>query len=224
MGNRKIKIYPSILSADFSNLGQEIESVTEGGADGIHIDIMDGQFVPPITFGPMIVPFIRDKTHLPLDVHMMVDEPDRYFEELVGFGVDSITVHLESCKDIQRTLSILQTYDVVRCLAINPKTAQTALTPLLDYIDQVLIMSVEPGYGGQAFIPSSLTKIKEVKKILIEKKSNVALQVDGGVNGETIGKVSAAGADIVVAGSAVFNSQSTTENINHLRKRAGEIS
>ena len=224
MESRKIQIYPSILSADFSKLGEEIKSVTEGGADGIHIDIMDGQFVPPITFGPMIVPFIKDRTHLPLDVHMMVIEPDRYFQELVDIGVDSITVHLEACKDIQKTINILQSYDVMRCVAINPKTDHVSLTPLASSIDQVLIMSVQPGYGGQTFIPNSLKKIGQVKSLLNETKSKATVQVDGGVNFETIRQVSEAGADIVVAGSAVFNKKNARDNLNHLRKNAGAIS
>ena len=223
MNNRNIRIYPSILSADFSKLGEDIISVTKGGADGIHIDIMDGQFVPPITFGPMIVPFVRDKTHLPLDVHMMVLEPGRYFQELVDFGVNSITVHLEACKDIHQTLKILKTYDVVSCLAVNPKTDHTSLVPLIHYIDQVLVMSVQPGYGGQPFIPRSLDKIKQVKKMLIDNGSSANIQVDGGINKRTIRQVTDAGANIVVAGSAVFNSGSTSDNLKCLRKSAGKI-
>ena len=220
MEDTKVKIYPSILSADFSVLGDEITAITDGRADGIHIDIMDGQFVPPITFGPMIVPFIKGRSNLPIDIHMMVINPERYFEELIEIGVDSITVHLEACKDIKKTLDHLDTFEVLKCVALNPKTSLENLFPFLKYIDRILIMSVEPGYGGQKFIPESLGKIERAKNMIRSNGGGTSIQVDGGVNLSTIKLIQDAGADIIVAGSAVFNDEDAGTNLQTLRKYA----
>ena len=211
------KIFPSILSADFANLANEVTECESAGATGIHIDIMDGQFVPPITFGPMIVKSIKPVTNLILDIHLMVIDPNRYFHELRDFGADSISFHVESSNSIKADLDLLSDLGVKRSLAINPDTPINQIVPFLSQVDQVLIMSVNPGYGGQQFISSSIDKIADLKNLINEKKFSVEIQVDGGINAGNAGQVILAGADSVVAGSAVFNTYgSISNNINKI--------
>ena len=211
------KIFPSILSADFANLANEVTECESAGATGIHIDIMDGQFVPPITFGPMIVKSIKPVTNLILDIHLMVIDPNGYFHELRDFGADSISFHVESSNSIKADLDLLSDLGVKRSLAINPDTPINQIVPFLSQIDQVLIMSVNPGYGGQRFISSSIDKIADLKNLINEKKFSVEIQVDGGINAGNAGQVILAGADSVVAGSAVFNTYgSISNNINKI--------
>lgn len=215
MGN--LRIFPSILTLDFSNLRNQIHDAEQNGASGIHIDVMDGQFVPPITFGAPIVEAVRRVTNLPLDVHMMVIEPHRHFKELVESGADSITFHIEAVDDPIPNLETLGELGVGRSIALNPNTGTEVAIPFLDQLDQVLLMSVEPGYGGQEFIDETLQKIASLKSEILHKSLPVQIQVDGGINKCTLSKVSRSGADVVVAGSAIFNrSFSVAEGLDSL--------
>lgn len=215
----KIKIAPSILSADFGVLREQVIEAEEGGADYIHIDLMDGQFVSNLTMGPIIVEAVRKSTNLPLDVHMMVVEPSRFVSELVDLGSDILTVHFESAKHIHRTILDIKNLGIKAGIAINPGTSCEVMKELLDQIDLVLIMTVNPGYSGQEFIESMLPKIKNVRNILDKAVSKVELEVDGGINVDTVASVVAAGADIIVAGSAVYNQNYTVaQSIKNIRE------
>ena len=200
-----IDIYPSILSADFSNLAKQLKEAEIAGFTGIHVDMMDGQFVPPITFGPQIINVVRENFKGLLDVHMMVVSPIRFAEELSAAGVDSVSLHIETLADPASDLRIIKNLKLNPCLALNPSTSLKEIYPYLEIIDQVLIMSVEPGYGGQTFIQESLAKISDLREKIIKKGLKLKIQVDGGVNISTIKSIHNAGADLVVAGSAVFN-------------------
>lgn len=200
-----IDIYPSILSADFSNLAKQLKEAEIAGFTGIHVDMMDGQFVPPITFGPQIINVVRENFKGLLDVHMMVVSPIRFAEELSAAGVDSVSLHIETLADPASDLRIIKNLKLNPCLALNPSTSLKEIYPYLEIIDQVLIMSVEPGYGGQTFIKESLAKISDLREKIIKKGLKLKIQVDGGVNISTIKSIHNAGADLVVAGSAVFN-------------------
>ena len=205
MGEGDIDIYPSILSADFSNLANQLKEAETAGFTGIHVDMMDGQFVPPITFGTQIINAVRENFTGLLDVHLMVVSPIRFAEELSAAGVDSVSLHIETLADPTSDLRIIRNLGLNSCLALNPSTSLKEIYPYLEIIDQVLIMSVEPGYGGQSFIEESLVKISELKEKIKKKGLNLKIQVDGGVNISTIKAVNDAGADLVVAGSAVFS-------------------
>ncbi len=214
----EIKIAPSILSADFGMLRDQIVEAQEGGADYIHIDLMDGQFVSNLTMGPLIVDAIRKATDLPLDVHMMVSEPSRFVHELVDIGADLLTVHYESAKHIHRTILDIKNLGAKAGIAINPGTSFEVIKELLDQIDLVLVMTVNPGYSGQEFIKSMVPKIKNVRKMLDGSVSEAELEVDGGVNVDTVRSVVQAGADIIVAGSAVYNDKYTVaQSIKNIR-------
>ncbi len=199
-----VLIAPSILSADLTNLGADLRACEAGGADAIHIDVMDGSYVPNITFGPDIVRACKRITDLPLDVHLMIVEPERHIKTFVDAGADIITVHYETCPHIHRTLQTIREMGVKAGLTFNPGTPVNAINYLGDLIDQVLIMSVNPGFGGQKFIPASLRKISVVKQLLSEWDSNAMIQVDGGISVETIAEVFQSGARNFVAGTAVF--------------------
>ena len=205
MGESDIDIYPSILSSDFSNLADQLKEAETAGFTGIHVDMMDGQFVPPITFGIQIINAVRENFTGLLDVHLMVVSPIRFAEELSAAGVDSVSLHIETLADPTSDLRIIRNLGLNSCLALNPSTSLKEIYPYLEIIDQVLIMSVEPGYGGQSFIKESLVKISELKEKIKKKGLKLKIQVDGGVNISTIKAVHDAGADLVVAGSAVFS-------------------
>ena len=201
---RKCMIAPSILSADFSRLGEEIRAVEIAGADVIHIDVMDGHFVPNITIGPLIVAAARRVTDLPLDVHLMIKEPDKYIPSFVAAGADWITVHVESCLHLQKTLSSIKEAGKKAGAVLNPATSLTTLDYVLEMVDVVMVMSVNPGFGGQSFIPSSLQKIRRLRALLDQVNPEAGIEVDGGVGPNTIGAIAEAGANIFVAGSAIY--------------------
>ena len=201
---RKCMIAPSILSADFSRLGEEIRAVEIAGADVIHIDVMDGHFVPNITIGPLIVAAARRVTDLPLDVHLMIKEPDKYIPSFVAAGADWITVHVETCLHLQKTLSSIKEAGKKAGAVLNPATSLTTLDYVLEMVDVVMVMSVNPGFGGQSFIPSSLQKIRGLRVLLDQVNPEAGIEVDGGVGPNTIGAIAEAGANIFVAGSAIY--------------------
>lgn len=213
-----VKIAPSILSADFSKLGEEIKEVERGGADYIHVDVMDGHFVPNITIGPLIVDSIRPITKLPLDVHLMIENPDQYIEDFAKAGADYITVHVEACRHLHRTIHLIKSLGVKAGVVLNPATPVQLIEPIIEDLDMVLLMSVNPGFGGQKFISSVLSKIKNVKEISDQKGLNLEIEVDGGVNEETAALCVEAGATVLVAGSAVFNQTDRGEAISRLKR------
>lgn len=201
-----VKIAPSILSADFARLGEEIRDVERGGADWIHVDVMDGHFVPNITIGPLIVDAIRPVTKLPLDVHLMIEEPDRYIPQFAKSGADWITVHQEACRHLHRTIHLIKEQGVKAGVVLNPATPVSTIEPMLGDLDIVLLMTVNPGFGGQKFIHSVVPKIRELRRMLDERGlGHVEIESDGGVNPETARLCEEAGATVLVAGSAVFN-------------------
>ncbi len=212
-----VKIAPSILSADFRNLEKEITRVEKAGADLIHLDIMDGHFVPNITFGPMIVKFVRLCTKLPLDVHLMIENSDLYLEKFVEAGADYLTVHQEGNRHLHRTLTRIKSLGVKNGCVLNPATPFCLVKPIMGEIDLLLLMSVNPGFGGQKFIPSVLDKIAEAKKFIQDNNLKAEIEVDGGINPLTAGKVRQAGATILVAGDAVFKAEDYKRIIKELR-------
>lgn len=212
-----VKIAPSILSADFSRLGEEIKDVERGGADYIHVDVMDGHFVPNITIGPLIVEAVRPITKLPLDVHLMIENPDQYIEAFAKAGADYITVHAEASTHLHRTIHLIKSYGVKAGVVLNPATPAEALKHIIQDIDMVLLMTVNPGFGGQKFISSVLPKIRQVKEMAAEQKPDLEIEVDGGVNEETAKLCIEAGANVLVAGSAVYNQKDRAKAIAALR-------
>ncbi len=199
-----MKIAPSILSADFGRLAADIQAVEEGGADWIHVDVMDGHFVPNITIGPLIAAAARRATELPLDVHLMIEAPERYLEAFADAGADYLTVHLEACPHIHRTLQRIRELGMEAGVAINPGTALEAVRDVAPEVDLLLIMSVNPGFGGQSYIPASTAKLSRARAMLENKGSPALLEVDGGVAADNLREIVAAGADVLVAGSSVF--------------------
>ncbi|MDR4886542.1 ribulose-phosphate 3-epimerase [Fredinandcohnia sp. QZ13] len=212
-----IKIAPSILSADFSKLGEEIRDVENGGADYIHVDVMDGHFVPNITIGPLIVEAIRPITKLPLDVHLMIENPDQYIPAFAKAGADFLTVHVEACPHLHRTIQLIKSHGVKAGVVLNPATPVDSIKHVIDDIDLVLLMTVNPGFGGQKFIHSVLPKIEEVAQMVKEKNLNVEIEVDGGVNQETARLCVNAGANVLVAGSAIYNQEDRKAAIEKIR-------
>lgn len=201
---------PSILSADFSNLAQQIRLTEMGGADWIHCDIMDGHFVPNITIGPVIVKAVRKITKLPVDVHLMIEKPDRYLEAFANTGANYISVHLEEVVHLNRTINRIKELGCKAGAVINPATPVSALTDIAEYIDMLLIMTVNPGFGGQKFITNSIRRIEEAVNLRSKLKANFLIEIDGGVNTETISMAKKAGVDVFVAGSAIFNADNVT--------------
>jgi ribulose-phosphate 3-epimerase len=214
-------IAPSILSADFSRLGEEIRTVEAAGADWIHIDVMDGHFVPNITMGPLVVEAVRRVTKLPLDVHLMIETPDRYIADFARAGADLIAVQVETCVHLHRSVQLIREAGVRPGVALNPATPLATIEWVLADVDFVLVMSVNPGFGGQQFIPSSLEKIAQLRMMIQTRGLSTLIQVDGGVNAGTIGAVAAAGADVFVAGSAIFGSPDYAATIDSLRRLIG---
>jgi ribulose-phosphate 3-epimerase len=214
-------IAPSILSADFSKLGEEVKAVESAGADWIHVDVMDGHFVPNITIGSLVVEAARRVTTLPLDVHLMIEDPDQYLEAFAMAGSTYLTVHPEACYHLHRTLQAIKDLGVKAGVALNPATPLSALEWVLADVDLVLVMSVNPGFGGQTFISNAIPKIRDLKSMVGSKNPDVLIAVDGGVNQETIRSVSEAGADAFVAGSAIFCSSDYGETIRKFRDLIG---
>jgi ribulose-phosphate 3-epimerase len=212
-----VKIAPSILSADFSKLGEEIIAVEKGGADYIHVDVMDGHFVPNITIGPLIVEAIRPITKLPLDVHLMIENPDQYIEAFAKAGADFITVHVEACRHLHRTVQNIKSFGIKAGVVLNPATPVESIQHIIGDIDMVLLMSVNPGFGGQKFIPEVLPKIRKVKEIAEQKGLDIEIEIDGGVNSETAKLCMEAGANVLVAGSAIYNEEDYAKAISQIR-------
>jgi len=214
-------IAPSILSADFARLGEEIKAVEAAGADWIHADVMDGHFVPNITIGPLIVKAVRSVTSLPIDVHLMIENPDAYIPAFAEAGAAWISVQLEASVHLNRSVQLIRQCGAKPGVVLNPATPIQALECIIEDIDYVLIMSVNPGFGGQAFIPSCLEKVKELRRLIQNKKLDTLVQIDGGVNNKTIADIAAAGVDIFVAGSAIFGSNDYQKTINSFREKIG---
>ena len=216
----KILVAPSILSADFANLEKDIKKVEAAGADWLHVDVMDGHFVPNITIGAPVVKSLRKATSLPLDVHLMIEKPEKFIKDFVDTGSNIITVHYEACEDnIEEILEQIRLYGVKAGVSIKPQTPVSVLEKIITKVDLILIMTVEPGFGGQKFMSECLTKIEEVKKLLYDYKlSEVYLEVDGGINAETSRLAVKAGANVLVAGSYVYNAPDIKEVINSLKR------
>jgi ribulose-phosphate 3-epimerase len=212
VADTKIKIAPSILSADFARLGEQVAEATEAGADYIHVDVMDGHFVPPITIGAPVVAAIRKWTDLPLDVHLMIENPEKQIEQFAEAGADIITVHIEACPDIEKLVSEIKRLGVKAGVSLNPETPTTAVNEILPSLDLVLVMTVNPGYAGQSFIESTLDKIAALRSELDKKGLTAELEVDGGINAVVAPKVVKAGARVLVAGAAVFSSGRTIKD------------
>jgi ribulose-phosphate 3-epimerase len=215
-------IAPSILSADFSKLGDEIRAVEAAGADWIHADVMDGHFVPNITIGPLVVEAVRRVTDLPIDVHLMIENPDSYISAFADAGASYISVQVETCIHLNRTIQQIKDCGVHAGVVLNPATPLASLEWVLEDVDYVLIMSVNPGFGGQAFIPASLDKIKALRKQIKDRGLSLLIQVDGGVSEKTIAEIAAAGADVFVAGSAIFGSKNYQETIQNFRRKISD--
>jgi ribulose-phosphate 3-epimerase len=212
------KIAPSILSADFSRLADEVKAVEKAGADVIHVDVMDGHFVPNITIGPLVVQGLRKLTSLPLDVHLMIENPERYVEVFSQAGSDWITIHAEVCPNLKRMIKKIRQLNVRPGIVLKPATPLKTLFPVLDDIDLALIMSVNPGFGGQSFIPATLKKVERLRRIIDQNNYSMEIEVDGGVKIENIRKFSSAGANIFVVGTGIFKTENYEETIKKLRQ------
>ena len=212
-------IAPSILSADFTKLGDEIKSVEDAGADWIHIDVMDGHFVPAITMGPIITKAAKSITSLPLDVHLMIENPDLYIPDFAKAGATLISVHVEACVHLNRTIQLIKEFGIKAGVALNPSTPLSSIDWILEFVDFVLIMSVNPGFGGQVFIQNSIDKIMALRKMIKERKLSAMIEIDGGVTEKNIEEISIAGVDAFVAGTAIFGSQDYKKTIGFLKEK-----
>lgn len=217
-GNRMMKLAPSILASDFSRLGEVIKETGDSDVDLIHIDVMDGHFVPNITFGPDVIKAVRSYTDIPFDVHLMVEEPDRYIKQFVEAGADIITVHVEACKHLHSVIQLIKSYGVKVGVVLNPATPVDVVDPFLAELDMVLLMSVNPGFGGQTFIKSTLEKIKQLRRKIANQCLEVDIEVDGGVTTENVKEILNAGANVIVAGSAIYNKGNISESVREFKK------
>jgi ribulose-phosphate 3-epimerase len=217
---KPIRIAPSILSADFAKLGDEVRAIEQAGADWVHVDVMDGHFVPNITIGPLVVEAVKASTQLPLDVHLMIEAPDRYVKDFVDAGASTVGVHVETCPHLHRSIQVIREAGARACVTLNPATPAASIEPVLGDVDQILLMSVNPGFGGQSFIQSTIAKIETLRGWIDERGLDVDLEVDGGIKPSTIGACTAAGADVFVAGTAVFGEDDYTVAIDALRSAA----
>jgi ribulose-phosphate 3-epimerase len=222
VNTRTIDIAPSILSSDFTRLGEEIEAVERGGAAILHVDVMDGHFVPNITIGLPVVKSISGLTKLPIDAHLMITEPGRYAEQFVAAGARMVSVHVEADVHLHRTLTAIKSAGGEAGVAINPATPVVAVEEALDFADYILVMSVNPGFGGQQFIPTSLNKVRRLRRMIDERGLNVRIEIDGGIDRTNIGNVVAAGAEIIVSGSAIFGSPDPQVAVRELREATVE--
>ena len=216
--NPEVIIAPSILSADFGCLNDEVKAVEQAGADWIHVDVMDGHFVPNITIGPAVVESVRKVTKLPLDVHLIIENADAYIKDFANAGSDIITVHVEACTHLNRTIQLIKEQEVRAGVVLNPATPLSSIEEILHEIDMVLLMSVNPGFGGQEFIPSILDKIQNLNDVMSHYENSIELEVDGGIKTENAAEIKAAGASVLVAGSAIFNTQDYKKAIESLRE------
>ena len=217
-----IELAPSILSADFGRLAEQVRASAEGGGTVVHVDVMDGHFVPNITIGPPVVRSLRKATELPLDCHLMIENPDLYIADFVEAGADWISVHQEACRHLNRTLHLIRSHGAQAGVVINPATPVEALSEVLDIVDYVLVMSVNPGFGGQKFIPAAVHKIRRLADLRADRGLNYRIEVDGGIGLDTVAEVVRAGAEILVAGNAVFGAGDPTSNARKLLKAAAE--
>lgn len=216
----KIKIAPSILSADLLKLQEQVEIIASQGADFIHVDVMDGHFVPNLTFGPNMVAALKSITELPLDVHLMIENPDLSLEQYAKAGASILTVHQEACPHLHRTIQAIHNLGIKAGVALNPATSLTTVENVMEDIDLLLIMTVNPGFGGQKFIPQGLTKIAEAKKMILKTGRNIFLEVDGGVNTDTVENIVKSGADVLVAGSSIFGQKYIARAFHLLKEQA----
>lgn len=215
-----IKLAPSILSADFAKLLEDVKKVESAGCEYLHIDVMDGHFVPNITLGPGLVKSLRKDVNMVFDAHLMIENPDNYIKDFVDAGCDLIVVHQEACKHLHRTIQNIKSYNVKAGVALNPATPIETIKHVIEDVDMVLIMTVNPGFGGQSFIEGMIPKIEELKKLIDDRNLNVDIQVDGGIKPSNVDKVVKAGANIIVAGSAIFNSDDIAGTVDLFRKNA----
>ena len=213
-----LKLAPSILSADFGHLAEDVKKIEEGGADFIHVDVMDGHFVPNISFGAPVMKCLNDKTGLPYDVHLMIENPDRYIDDFVTPQTEYITVHQEACVHLHRTIQNIKSKGVKAGVSINPATPVSTLECILPDVDLVLIMSVNPGFGGQKFIPGALEKVRELAEVKRTKGLDFVIEIDGGITLDNIGEVMEAGVEMAVAGSAVFKAEDVVERVREFKK------
>jgi ribulose-phosphate 3-epimerase len=215
-----VRIAPSILSADFGRLADEVRAITDAGADYVHVDVMDGRFVPNLTIGPVVVSAIRKATKLPLDVHLMIEDPDRYIDDFAKAGADLIGVHVEACRHLHRVVQQIRSAGKRPSVTLNPHTPIELVRHVLEDVDQVLIMSVNPGFGGQSFIPNVLPKVRALRDEITQRKLKVDIEIDGGIKADNAAEVAHAGANVLVAGTAVFGAKDYAQAIAAIRKNA----